>query len=48
MKVIFGLADESRADEGQAPEKESTFNNIMTFDVKMVKEFTYGAIETLW
>ena len=48
MKVIFGIEDESRSDELQRPESESTFNNIMTFDMKMVKEFTYGAIESLY
>ena len=48
MNVIFGIEDESRADEEQSPEKESTYNNIMTFDVKMVKEFTYGAIDSLY
>ena len=48
MQVIFGLEDESRADEEQNPEKESIYNNIMTFEGKMVKEFTYGAIETIY
>ena len=48
MKVIFGLEDESRANEEQSPEKESIYNNIMTFETKMVKEFTYGAIDTLY
>ena len=48
IRVAFGIDDESDVNrEDAAPEQNSPFDSVMTFDYKMVKEFSNGEIKSL-